>query len=305
MLALCLVLITAPHSSIGEPVIPSTPSITGPAPQIPRQQALIAAFYYAWMGYNETSGEWTGGQGTSHWTKADGITKTSPLGYYSSMDDRVLVWQFSEMKRLGISFLIISWWGQTSYVNQAVLHLLDFIDSNNEPIQVAIMIEPYGSVDYAGDMNYISQLYSQYSEHIFKIDGKPLLAFYNPLSPSPDERFTIRKVGHGPSVDWTYWQGMDALDDYGGTWNMTQVSEYIGDPKVSTDGVVAIIPCYDDYAMYLAGSRSHYMRFGLDGFLWQKELAFAKTHAKIIIVTSWNEWSENTAIEGHLSELFD
>lgn len=219
------------------------------------------------------------------------------------MDDKVLTWQFSEMKQLGISFLIVSWWGQGNYVDQALLHLFRFIDDNSVPVQLAIMIEPYGSVNYASDMNYVWQLYNQYNDHIFEINGKPLLAFFNPLLPPSDSRFSIRVVGQQANVDWVYWQGMGALDGYGGTWGVNEVSQYTGNPKVSADGVVAIIPKYDDYAMYLAGSRPHYMQFGLDGTLWQKELNYAKAHAKIIIITSWNEYSESTAIEPLIGSL--
>jgi hypothetical protein len=84
---------------------------------------------------------------------------------------------------------------------------------------------------------------------------------------------------------------------------MKEVSEYVGNPEVASDGVVCIIPRYDDYALYLAGSRPHYMRFGVNTPLWDKELAFAKANAKIIIITSWNEYHERTFIEGR-NDLF-
>lgn len=296
VIACVLISLVLASSSLPYFVEPVTPIVPTPTYQ-------LGIYYYCWMGYDQASGKWTGGQGSSHWAKADGITQTSTLGYYSSMDDRVLTWQLSEMKQLGISFLVVSWWGQTSFVNEAVLHLFQFVDQNNEPFQLAIMIEPYGSVNYANDMNYIWQLYNEYSDHIFEIGGKPLLAFFNPLLPPSDSRFSIRVVGQQTNVDWVYWQGMGALDGYGGTWGMNEVSQYMGNPKVSTDGVVAIIPKYDDYAMYLAGSRPHYMRFGLDGTLWQKELTYAKVNAKTIIICTWNEYSENTAIEPLIGSL--
>lgn len=291
LLVVSLLLIMPSPSLIGEPV--------ASAPMPDNYAKLeVGVYFYSWAGYNETSHEWTGGRGTSHWQISDGIVDKPPIGYYSSMDNSTLSWQLSEMEQFGISFVVVSWWGRNNYVDSAAVNLLRFVHAHNSPIRIAFMVEPYGVVDYIGDMNYIASLYRQYAGHIFEIGSKPVLAFYAPLLPPDDSRFAIRTLGHGPFVEWNYWQGMDGLDDYGGTWSMGQVSEYIGNPKVATDGVVAIIPRYDDYALYLAGSRAHYMRFGLDGTLWEKELGFAKANAKIVIITSWNEYSERTFIEG-------
>jgi hypothetical protein len=199
----------------------------------------------------------------------------------------------------GVTFVIISFWGVDDYSTPAIEHFLQYITTTNDTMKFAVMIEPHNGINYLTDMNYVGSLYEKYQRHVFIWEGKPLLCFFNPLTPPNDVQFTIRIVGQMNYTDWSYWQGMDAVESYGGSWNMTQVQSYIGNPKIAKDGEVTIVPRYDDSALYAAGARPHWMKFdaNLNQGLWQKEVTFAKANSKLIIVTSWNEYSERTAVE--------
>jgi hypothetical protein len=257
-------------------------------------QPEIGSWLYLWYGRNETTGNWSGGWNTSHWSSQDGIVDVPPIGYYSSMDDSTIAWQLQQMHSHGITFVVISFWGVDDYSTPAIEHFLQYVSATNDTMKFAIMIEPHNNINYRTDMNYIASLYGEYSSHVFSWEGKP-----------NDTRFTIRTVGQMDYVDWSYWQGMDAVESYGGSWNMTQVQSYIGNPKIARDGEVTIVPRYDDSALYKAGARPHYMKFdaNLTQGLWQKEVTFAKANAKLILVTSFNEYHERTFVEGMPSLL--
>lgn len=272
----------------------SLPALSqAPAPQ----PTPMGAFYYAWYGYNATADAWTGGWNTSHWTWADGIVGRPALGYYSSMNDSVIAWQLDEMQSQHIVFLIVSWWGLEDYNTQSLLHLFQYVNDTGSDMRLSVMIEPHSNLNIESELSFVASLYAEYPEVVFNWQGKPLLCAFNPVVLPVDNRFTLRTVGQMPYVDWHYWRGMQGLVSFGGSWNMTAVSSYVGDPVVARDGEVSVIPRFDSSALYMAGSRSHFMVFGP---VWQQELEFAQVHARLIVVTSWNEYSESTEIEPHL-----
>ncbi|KPV63293.1 MAG: hypothetical protein AOA65_1301 [Candidatus Bathyarchaeota archaeon BA1] len=112
-----------------------------------------------------------------------------------------------------------------------------------------------------------------------------------PTEPPKDTRFTSRVVGHMEYVDWYLWTAKDYP-----TWI------HNNDPVIQNDGMVAILPRYDDYYLYLAGSRTTYMRYdetlteGLYDHQW-RYLINNKAKVEMITVYSWNEYHERSQIE--------
>jgi hypothetical protein len=121
----------------------STPSSEGASRK--SREVEVGTFMYLWYGHNSTSGNWTGGWGTSHWTASDGIIDKPPIDYYSSIDNDTLGWQLSQMHGFGVSFVIVSWWGPNNYVNEANLNLFRYINATSDSMKVALMVEPYHS----------------------------------------------------------------------------------------------------------------------------------------------------------------
>jgi len=279
----------------------------------------VGTMFYVWYGYNSTAQAWTGGNRTSHWNDSPyGVCVDIPfIGFYNSMDNRTLEWQFNEIVKAKIDFIIVSYWGWgvTNFSNPAQVNklyyaidnatknLFKYLDGKAVPLNVAIMVEPFSSnMNYTQVYNYIwENYYSKYDGFVLKFNGKPLLFFFNPLSPPPDSRYITKVVGHQSNVDIFFWRGMDTLEAYGGNVN---ILNYVGDPVISKDGFVSIIPRYDDKFLYDAGSRGSYMIFDktFAKKLYDKEWDFVlrnKDKISFVIVYSWNEYHERTSIEPH------
>lgn len=286
------------------------------------KQYYVGVFYYPWYGFNSTSLTWDGGNGTSHWNDSGhGISKDVPLiGFYSSYDNNTLKWQFDKMIEVGINFIVISWWGWgiTNFSNplqinklhyaidNATKNIFKFVEGNGLPFKIALMVEPFSSnMNYSQVFDYVYENYVvPYRVWYMTFKGKPLIFFFNPIYNGfyRDERFTVYVVGNPPNkVDLIFWKGMDCLDDYK---NVEDISWYTGNPVINYDGIVSIIPRYDDKLMFEAGSRSTFMQFDrlLDKGLYGKEWNYVisnKDKINMVLIYSWNEYHERSAIEPH------
>lgn len=270
--------------------------------------------------------KWTGGLRTSHWNdSASGIVKDAPdIGFYASDNNNTLVWQLSEMKDAGISWILVSWWGTgnktqsrgnwelDSAINNATLNLFEYLAANRAtfPFKVAIMVENFNGTkeshydltpsDFAHIYGYIyTQFYKPFNSSVFYWEGKPLITSFNGwMGRLPqNDTFTYRMVGSPPNdFDWNFWQGDGYLTASIGTqpWN------YEHSPEISTDGEVGLIWRYDDY--YLRPNS--YMRFdpngtlGLYGYEWNYAISKAP-RVNLVLLYSWNEYHERSELELH------
>ena len=74
---------------------------------------------------------------------------------------------------------------------------------------------------------------------------------------------------------------------------------------MTKDGVVAIIPRFDNYYEYTIGGRADYITFNYqsDPAMLQQGLQYDIQHgAKLVMITSYNEYTEGSMIEPHLVE---
>ena len=297
-------------------LIPSTSVVHG------NRTIPVGSYWYVWYGYDSGSTSWTGGDGTYHWNYGSDVVVDSPvIGYYASLNNETIKWQIDCMKASGLSFAIISWWGWgikdfsqpgtidegLQAINNATINIFKYLEGSGIAFKIALMVEPFnvGPMDYSQVYDYVwDTFYSKYDPWVFKWEDKPLLAWFNPLGPSPiDETFTNRIVGNPPNdVDWVFWRGMDTFDSHGGT---SEPQYYEGNPIISDDGVVHIIPRYDDFYVYNEGGRSGYMTFdeyyskGLYAKEWDYVLS-NRGSINLVLISSWNEYHERTAIEPHI-----
>ena len=297
-----------------------------PSPTTP----TVGAFLYLWYGYNYTSHVWSGGPRTSHWNdSASGTVVDRPaIGYYASLNNNTLRFQLSSMRYAGISVIVVSWWGTgnatqsrsssviDSAVNNATLNLFRYLEANKGlwSFKVAIMVEPFNQTydmtphDYAKTYGYLDDhYYHPYSDLVYNLEGKPLVLSFNAPWPGygggfragrlpSNSTFTYRLVGGTPNpVDWNFWTGMSFLDSSGGR---AEPQNYEHAPVVSSDGEVGIAPRYDDYYF-----RQNYMRFDYrmsEGmYITEWTYALAQKNVNLILLYSWNEYHERTAIEPH------
>jgi len=268
----------------------------------------IGAFFYVWYGYNSTLNSWSGGNGTSHWNDggANIVTDYPIFGYYSSIHNVTLSNQITLMKSVGIDFAIISWWGENHITNNATINVFKWLEDNGTDFKVCLIVEPYEGINYTEVYNFVYlNLVEPYEAWYMNFKDKPLLFFFNPVYEDfyKDNRFNVYVVGNPPNnVDLVFWKGMDCLDAYGGVEN---IEWYSGNPVINNDGVVSIVPKYDDKLMYDVGARETFMQFdgSLTKGLYLKEWNYVirnKDYVKMVLIYSWNEYHERTAIEPHI-----
>ncbi len=307
-----------------------------PTPIIEQPTIRVCSILYVWYGFNTTSLKWTGGLGTSHWNQTGSLSSTivkdTPyFGFYSSMAE--IPEQLQLMQQAGLNCVIISWWGWgvTNFSKPSALNVLDEAINNatkqvftdvsnlqNSTFQVGLMVDAFNttdvnSTDYKQIYDYVwDNFYSPYSNHTLAWQGKPLLLWFNPLVPTSNSSFTVRVTGNNLndiSPGWFFWTSPPQYFDYYGGSDNPVCTCYVGDPgpPISKNGEVSITPSYDDYYLYLAGSRTGYMRvdYTLSQGLYQSEWSSLESLSKnnnnvhLVIIYSWNEYHEQSAIEPH------
>ena len=186
-------------------------------------------------------------------------------GYYISDSNQTFSRQVSEMQGSGFTFAIVSWWGpfnngESGAINRATLDLFKFLKGTQSKFQVAIMVDSYpGGTEMSTNTTLMESIYNYiydqfagpYSNWYYNFEGKPLLLFFNPIYPEyENSSFTVRTIGNRPNpVNWTIW---DAPSQYFVSQNGTGVnaSNDEGNPVISSDGEVTLVPRIDSYFDY-------------------------------------------------------
>jgi hypothetical protein len=285
---------------------------------IEHESTPVGAFLYLWYG-EPTSG--VGGLGSPGWNSTScpggGVVVDPPVaGYYASDSNKTFKLQVNEMIGAGITFAVVSWWGpfstgEAGAINNATLNLFKYLESSNSKFQVAVMVDSFpgvcGSSLPGASMSQIyayvqGKFASPYAKWYFNWDKKPLLLFFNPLQPGSNDNFTVRTIGNRPNaVDWTFWDA-PANFSAGGGGTGVNISNDVGAPGLSPDGEVTIVPRIDSYPNFEAGYQSGYLRFdptlslGLYGYEWNWVIANHQD-VKLVLIYSWNEYHERTAVE--------
>lgn len=285
----------------------------------------LATLWYPWFGFDLDTGESVGGLGSSHWnTDAGsygsrvGITDEPEWGFYASDDPAIIAEQLDAMKQAGIDTILASWWGwgdsdldgeldsmEGVGMNRAVATLFNYVQTNDAPFKLAVFVEPFMPeadslskgkkqiiLDYVWD-NY----YSVYSDLILQWDGKPLLGSFAHLSLKElgDGRFTHRIWGSSndpfwketTNLDWCGYPDVDTLE-----------------MQISDDGVIILFPRFDEYWAWVMGHKPSWTPRRVDPLLeegiyeqaWQVAVD-NKEKLSLIIVYSWNEHGDHSAIE--------
>ena len=285
------------------------------------EQIPIGVISYLWYG-NATSG--IGGLGSPGWNSTScpgggAVIDRPNIGFYVSDSNQTFRTEIGEMQDAGISFIVVSWWGpsstgETGAINKAVADLFRYLQSSNSDMKAAIMVDAFPedcngtipNVPFSQVYTYVQNNFvTPYDKWYFQWEGKPLLLFFNPLQPGTNANFTVRTIGNRPNpVDWSFW---DATENFsqgeGGTG--VNMSNEVGDPYVSPDGEVTVVPRIDSYFNYAAGYQSGYLRFdddltlGLYQYEWNYVLGHS-SEVKLVLIYSWNEYHERTAIEPHV-----
>ena len=262
-----------------------------------QRNVWVGTYYYVW---------YEAGLASNHWNTSYAMVRDLPaLGFYPSNNEATFHVHLSAMQEAGINLLIVSWWNESA-IDEATSNLFRYVSESEfrYSFKLALMVDVGNEtlVDYGRAYDYVWKNYCvKYADLFFNWQDRPLLLFFNPVRPTVDTRFTVRTVGNQPYANWNFWKAMSFLKDHAarGDFNFT---EYEGNPMISSDGVVNIIPRYDDSLLYAVGQRNYYMRADpeLTDGLYQAQWEFVlrnRGSVQLVIIYSWNEHHERTAIE--------
>ncbi len=286
-------------------------SLTGHDAGVP-----VGSFLYLWYGSPYGSDKLSGWNSSS-FPGGGAVVDKPVIGYYSSDNDSTFSWQIQEMQSAGLTFSIVSWWGpysagESGSINNATHDLFRYLQTSDSKFKVAIMVDAYlppgeqNSSAYHFIYNYIySEFVIPYRQYYFDWEGKPLLLFFNPMYPTfLNSSFTVRTIGNRPNlVNWSFWDAPEQFFSSQLPVGVNATNDE-GNPVISSDGEVTVIPRIDSFYNYLFGYQSGYLRFdsSLTQGLYQSQWNYIlskSSDVKLVILYSWNEYHERTEIEPH------
>ncbi len=225
------------------------------------------------------------------------------MGYYNSCDPAVIEQHFAWLSDLHVDFVVVSWWGmynQTdwhSFINNATLQLFETARANVTNVKIAVMAEAFNDAEGYNFTEIYDYVYANFFERFpaeyYKVDGKPLLCFFNsenltaPGIFQRDSRFTVKIVGNDNTAEWQY----DSV---------TAKNNPPGAIPFPRDRQISVSPRFDDFYVRENNETIDAKLEYLYVQQWKQALNLTKQNAvDFVIITSWNEFPERTAIEPH------
>jgi hypothetical protein len=286
----------------------------GPLPAPARRERLVLAHYYPW---------WT----RPSW--AEPRLLDQPLQLYASDDAADVARVLRDMAATGIDVAIVSWQGSASGDGFYALGLRRVLDAAQQAgIRVSVMLETAAAnriregepPDVDVLTGWITELIDGYASHpaFLKVDSRPVLFAYIWGFAGRDVWQTVlgrvRATGRQPLMmaDTTSPNELvlaDGTFTYSGTlfepdvptlmrrsvvgtraWHLLGAA--YGPPRIAA---ASVIPGFDETRLGRDSQRV-VDRQGGDFYdrQWQAALA---TDPDWVVITSWNEWAENTEIE--------
>lgn len=254
----------------------------------PLQPAKVGVFYYVWYD-PELSTSW----------EYPKIVDRPVLGHYNSCDPEIIEQQLCWMSDLGIDFVVISWRGFDSDVGygrfteeSAKQVFKTALTKNFTSLKFALMVEPENLNHSFGEIygHVYEEFVLPYASIYYNI-SKPLLCFFDNGSifdgtvPS-DIRFETILVGQQNNTEWVY----------------TDLNCYVQPKRMPYSDQISVSPRYDDSRLNRTPSCTVDANLTEGVFYAEWENAtqlWKRGEINIVIITSWNEYPERTAIEPH------
>ena len=247
------------------------------------QRPIVGVHYFAWY-------QLEAGGSRNQVTRVPPDSPKPSLGWYDSADTDVMATQIREIEEAGFDFVAVhviaglpqTWSNARAFVDRLSGRRLKaalVLDSlyNDPPAVKARWVEK-ARQEFAGDSHYL-RLYGQplvmlFSSHLdFDAPGLLLRNVYWSYRYDPGKNPFNRDLGLEPR-DWPFWAPT---------------------PQPLANGLVPVIPGYTDVALGRPQPMLHERNNGqLYREQWQRALAL---HPEVILVYSWNEYFERTAIE--------
>lgn len=284
-------------------------------PSYPGLQKIVWAFYYPWYWKEE-------------WDTDPKFIDEPLIGSYSSSDRNVIEKHIRMAKSSGIDGFISSWWGPGSYTDKNLRSILDVAKKHD--FEVSIYLE---SLEGEGEARSLDQLTEwliyflrtyREAEAIYRIDGKPVIFVWAAQSHTPSEWAqvfsAVEKSGHSAKYiatvpmdpnhlmyDPSWLDVFDGLHNYGTVGvdkldviyrqlsMVIRTYPLLANSSKLTLWAPSISPGYDDRAV--PRRRGTYQPRE-EGRYYQSTFSAALgSEPDWLLITSWNEFPENTHIE--------
>jgi hypothetical protein len=279
---------------------------------------LVLAHYYPWY----TPQDWD--------TEPDLIDR--PLVPYStdSQDDTNRIAR--EVRAAGIDALVVSWQGKTTGGGFNARRMRIVLNAARAAsLQACAYIETYvanpamdpnAPTDPATMRQWIADIVDLYGRDpaYLRVMNRPLVFVYSASRISHDDwaalRAALRASGRDPLLVGDFYHST-LLDEFDGEYQYSNVLQTSADLRAidrveslrvrtfnllrpSTERrrlwIASVAPGYDD--RHIATREVHYVTPRASGAVYDDQWkAAVETAADWVIVTSWNEWRENTEIE--------
>jgi hypothetical protein len=247
------------------------------------QRPIVGVHYFAW--YQPDAGGWR-----NHETRVPADSPKPALGWYNSADPVVMATQIRQMEETGFDFVAVhvipalpqTWSNAHAFVDRLSGHRL----------HVALVLDSLYDESPAVKARWVEKTRQEFgsNSHYLRLHGQPLVMLFSTRIDFDVPGVLLRNVywsyrydpGKNPfngnlrlePRDWPFWAPT---------------------PQPVANGLVPVIPGYTDAGLGRAQSMVHERN---NGQMYREQWRRALTvHPEVILVYSWNEYFERTAIE--------
>jgi glycoprotein endo-alpha-1,2-mannosidase len=292
------------------------PPRTTPGAAIPRQVWIV---YHGDWANNDTDGHWGAWRrqkddySGDFFEPPDSIPSVlhPQLGIYSSHDLTVLRSHIEAMAQVGVDVIVFPWHGSSSFVDETLRLLFPLAAKSGLGILPFISNYPgRNSTTIRTDLEYYGRMHMSHPAQ-YKLLGKPAVVIYDAHSLQESWQFLA------PIGGVTFLGSANGLNDFFGmfeegyagflTYFAGEELTWCGNPEnwpqlaasARERGMVfipAVAPGYNNSAVTRWNARMHRPRNCSDYYdrRWVSALA---TEPDIILINSFNDWPEGSAIE--------
>ncbi|GEM_PF-6708411 len=254
------------------------------AERLSAQRPLIGVYYFPW--YRSTPQGW--GNGYTVVRPSEGRPNT---GFYDSGDPAVIDQHVKQMEAAGFDFAIINLPPGQPLLTQNTALFFDRLQGHK--LKAAVMLDGSFTTSTADKMRLATDAVARFttSPSYLQVDGHPVIYFH--AAQVDDMQVPGVKL---QDLYWTftYTQGRNTFNQQGFLYP-EDVPFWSPSPPPVINGVVPVIPGYTDKHLGRSFSMDYPRENGaLYKAQWERALAL---HPETIMVYSWNEHFEETAIE--------
>ena len=269
-----------------------------PAPRRAHER-LVLAFYYGWWGRKQgPSKAWLHWR---PWRKRMGVPHVPTLGYYDSLDPKIIAAHIQQAKRAGIDGFVLSWWSERGNDPKVLALLLQ--EAARQDFRISIYLER--ARDRERLRQRLAWILKRFGDHgaFLRADGRPVLFFYDPVHRAVD-RLDMRHALQGLDAffvagqsDGRHLARLDAMHVY----YIARNPEGHARAQRSTSAVAMLrdapmlataTPGYDDRLERRPGFHRPRAAGQTYDRLWR-----AAWQSDWVLLVSWNEWHEGSQLE--------